>query len=222
MSKFLSRHSEGWQCARDTAFNRLVSDVQANKSKYKKLKNTSGDLRDEMISEEAFKQYESATVRDELTGLYNARYFAQKLAKELKRAKRYKRPFSLMLISLDKLDHLQKLYGNLVSCQMLQQEAKVMSSSVREVDTVFRVSPDRFAIIFPETYASKTIIVGERICEKTRAKSIISGSNTIIVTISVGIASFPTHGRQDKELLTIAGQFLEQAQKAGGNKVVTG
>jgi diguanylate cyclase (GGDEF)-like protein len=221
MSKFLSRQSEGWQCARDTAFNRLVSNVQANKLKYKNVKNATADLRDEIISEEAFKEYEKASVRDELTGLYNARYFSQKLAKELKRAKRYKRPFSLMLVSLDKLCQLQKLYGDLLTAQILQQEAAAISSSVREVDTVFRVSPDQFAVIFPETYASKTIVVGERICDRTKAKSIHSGANTVVVTVSIGIASFPIHGRQDKELLTIAAQFLEEAQKSGGNRVFT-
>ncbi len=221
MSKFLSRHSEGWQCARDTAFNRLVSDVQANKSKYRKPK-TNSDSRDEVISEETFKLYENDTVRDELTGLYNSRYFYQRLAREIKRAKRYKRPFSVMLISMDKLAHLQKLYGNLVTCQMLQQQAKTLQSAVREVDTVFRVSPDQFAILLPETYASKTVIAGERICQKSRARSIDSGANTVIVTVSIGISSFPTHSREGKELLTMAAQFLEQAQKAGGNKVCTG
>jgi diguanylate cyclase (GGDEF)-like protein len=221
MSKFLSRSSEGWNCARDTAFNRLVSNVQANKLKYRKLQNTTIDMREELLSEETFKQYEAATIRDELTGLYNSHHFTQKLAKELKRAKRYKRPFSLMLVSMDKLPQLQKLYGNLLTNQILQQEAKSIISSVREVDLVFRIGQDQFAIIFPETYASKAVTVGERICEKTRSKSVMSGPNTVAVSVSVGISSFPTHGREDKELLAVATQFLEQAQRAGGNKVFT-
>jgi len=219
MSKFLHRHSEGWQCARDTAFNRMVSDVQANKHKTRRPKNTNADLIDETLSEEKFRQYEAAAARDELTGLYNAHFFTQKLAKELKRAKRYKRPFSLMIISMDRLAQLQKLYGNLLTCQILQQQAKTIRASVREVDTVFRISPERFAILFPETYSSKAVIVGDRICERTRSKSINSGQNTVVVTVSVGIASFPTHARQEKELLATAMQFSRDAQKAGGNKV---
>jgi len=221
MSKFLSRNSEGWSCARDTAFNRLVLDVQANKLRYRQLKNTTGDLREELLSEETFRKYEKATIRDHMTGLYNRHYFLQKLAIELKRAKRYKRPFSLMLISLDKFSQLQKLYGDLLTNQILQQEAKSISSAIREVDLVFRISPEQFAIIFPETYASKAIIVGERICDKTRRNSVLSGPNSVVATVSIGIASFPTHGRQEKELQDAAAQFLEQAQKSGGNKVVT-
>jgi len=221
MSKFLSRHSEGWQCARDTAFNRLVSDVQANKVKYKKVRNASGELVEETLSEDKFKQYENSVARDELTGLYNTYFFTQKFTRELKRAIRYKRPFSLMLVSMDRMGQLQKLYGNLLTCQILQQEARTLRSSVREVDTPFRISAEQFAVLFPETYSSKATIVGQRICEKTRAQSVISGTNTVLVTVSIGIASFPTHGRQEKELLTSAMQFLQEAQKTGGNKVCT-
>jgi diguanylate cyclase (GGDEF)-like protein len=222
MSKFLNRYNEGWQCGRDTAFDRLVSNVQANKPRYKRLKTSGTESREEVITEETFKQYETATIRDELTGLYNAHYFSQKLAKEVKRAKRYKRPFSLMLISMDRLAQLQKLYGNLLTCQILQQEGDAIAACVREVDMVFRISTDQFAVIFPETYASKTIVVGKRICEAIRAKSIHSGPNTAVITVSIGIASFPTHGRQEKELMATAIQFLDQAQKAGGNTVITG
>ncbi len=221
MSKFLSRHSEGWQCARDTVFNRLVSDVQANKFKYKKVKSVNGDLIEETLSDERFKQYESAVIRDELTGLFNTHFFTQKLAKELKRSKRYKRPFSVILVSMDKMQQLQKLYGNQLTCQILQQEANILTSSVREVDFAFRIGSEQFAILLPETYASKALVVGQRICEKTRSRSITSGASTVIVTASIGIASFPSHGRQEKELLSAAKQFLQEAQKSGGNRICT-
>jgi diguanylate cyclase (GGDEF)-like protein len=221
MSKFLNRHSEGWQCAQDTVFNRLVSDVQANKLKYKQVKASSADFTEEILVEDKFKLYESKLIKDELTGLFNTHYFSEKLPKELQRCKRYKRPFSLMFVSIDRLSQLQKLYGNLLLCQVLQQEAQTLIGSIREVDLAFRVGLDQFVVIFPETYSSKATIVGQRICNRTRSQSINSGTNTVIATVSIGIASFPTHGRQEKELIATAWQLMKTAQKSGGNQVLT-
>ncbi len=222
MSKFLHRYSEGWQFARDTVFNRLASDIHASVAKRKMMKNTVDELPENILSDEKFKQYENALIRDQLTGFYNTKFFSQKLGKELVRGKRYKRPFSLMLVSIDRLGQLQKLYGDALAYQILQQEAKTIASLIRATDIPFRIRSEEFAIIFPETSSSQAIIVGQRICDKTHSRSVTSGTNTAIVTTSIGISSFPTHARQEKELLLIAMRFLQEAQKSGGNKVCNG
>src|ERR1700722_11581625 len=136
MSKFLNRESEGWQCARDDLFNRMVNNLQANKQKLKQDKTTRSTHDEEVLSADKLVEYENMAIRDPLTGVYNIRYIAHKLVKEVQRGKRYKRPFSLMLISLANLDQLRKIYGDLATEDILRAAANLISTCIRDVDIV--------------------------------------------------------------------------------------
>src|SRR5580698_4751692 len=133
MSKFLDRQSEGWHCARDTMFNRMVSNLQVSKLRYKQAKSSRLNYSEETLSEAKLQEYEDVTIRDQLTAVYNSRFFARRLIREVKRSKRYKRPFSLMLIYLDNLPALQEQFGELVAQNILRETADIVCSSIRNV-----------------------------------------------------------------------------------------
>lgn len=221
MSKFLNRESEGWNCARDDLFNRMVTNLQANKQKLRQDKSSRTTFEEEKLSASKLQEYENMATRDELTGVYNARYIAHKLVKEVKRCKRYKRPFSIMLISLDHLAHFQQSYGQAALPEFIRTRAHLINTSVREVDIVGRLSIDQFAVILPETDTSRALIVGERIREKITNLPLIQEPGFSQSAISIGLVSFPTHARDENTLLTTAAQYLEQAQQLGNNQVVT-
>ncbi len=221
MSKFLDRQSEGWQCARDTMFNRMVSNLQVTKQKYKQAKSSRGGYGEETFSEERLQEYENVAIRDQLTGVYNSRFFANRLVREVKRSKRYKRPFSLMLVYLDNLLPLQEQLGEQIAQTILTETAAIVMSSVRNVDLVARVTFNTFAVMLPETDSSRSVLVGERIKAEVRKQSVGKELVGAKVSTKIGIVSFPTHGRDENTLLATATQFVKEAQRQADGQVYT-
>jgi diguanylate cyclase (GGDEF)-like protein len=221
MSKFLNRESEGWQCARDDIFNRMVNNLQANKQKVRQDKSARSSYEEENLSADKLQEYENIATRDPLTGVYNTRYIAHKLVKEVQRGKRYKRPFSLMLISLANFLQLKKVYGDLAVDDIVKACADLVRACIRDVDILGRFSEDQFAIILPETDSSRALIVSNRIRERIAGLPISQESNTSNLSLNIGLVSFPTHARDENSLLTTALEYLEQARQLGHNQVYT-
>jgi diguanylate cyclase (GGDEF)-like protein len=221
MSKFLDRESEGWGCARDDIFNRMVNKLQKDTEKARQDKFSRSNHEEEQLSPDKLQEYENIATRDELTGLYNIRYVARKLVKEVQRCQRYKRPFSLMLVSLANFEQLKRTQGELATDEIIKAGATLISSCVREVDIVGRFGKDQFAIILPETDSSRALLVSQRLHEKIAALPINQGSNANTLSLNIGLAAFPTHARDENSLLTTAMQYLEQARRLGSNQIYT-
>jgi len=98
-----------------------------------------------------------------LTDLYNSRTFIKEMKDELKRAKRYKRPVALCMVTIDGFKDISRQYGALTSDAVLKVMGNVLRGAIRDVDIPARYSAEEFAIIFPETNASGASIVAERI-----------------------------------------------------------
>jgi len=221
MGKFLDRESEGWGCARDDIFNRMVNKLQKDTEKLRQGKFARSSHEEEQLSPDRLQEYENIATRDELTGLYNTRYIARKLVKEVQRCQRYKRPFSLMLISLANFEQLKRTHGELAIDEILKAGATLIRTCVREVDIVGRFGDDQFAIILPETDSSRALLVSQRIREKIATLPVNQGSNANTLCLNIGLAAFPTHARDENSLLTTAMQYLEQAQRLGTNQIYT-
>ncbi|MBX3138360.1 diguanylate cyclase, partial [Candidatus Obscuribacterales bacterium] len=78
------------------------------------------------------------------------------------------------------------------------------------------------AIIFPETYSSRAVVVGERIRERLKTQPINEELKHLRVTASVGVVSFPTHARDENDLMFKALEFLDVASQDGGDRVYNG
>jgi two-component system cell cycle response regulator len=164
---------------------------------------------------------ERLALLDSLTELYNSRTFLKELKDEIKRGKRYKRPVSLCMVSIDGFKEINRQYGALTGDAVLKVVAQVLRASIREVDIPARYSAEEFAIIFPETNTSGASVVAERIRQRIGTQAISHNWHNLKVTASIGLATFPTHAREHDELIARSIQALELAVQRGGDRACT-
>ncbi|MBD3167951.1 MAG: diguanylate cyclase [candidate division Zixibacteria bacterium] len=167
---------------------------------------------------------EEMAIIDELTGMYNFRYFRDKLHTEINRAIRYKQDLSILMIDIDFFKKVNDTYGHQAGNMILQQLAGLVRRCIREVDISARYGGEEFVVILPETKTEHAIIVAERIrteVEKTVFECGIEAPE-VQITVSIGVAEFKTeYQRQPELLLEEADKNLYKAKKGGRNMVVT-
>ncbi len=179
-------------------------------------------------------------VRDELTGLYNRRYFYHRLQGEIERCRRYGRRFSLVMIDVDKFKNFNDRYGHVEGDHLLSALADVFTSTLRgsdamptyELDISCRYGGEEFAIILPETESETGVDVAERIRERVITKAAVAAAERIrtevasmsikgrSITISLGVSTYPVHGEDADALVRRADEALYEAKARGRNQVV--
>jgi diguanylate cyclase (GGDEF)-like protein len=171
---------------------------------------------------EANKRYRQMAYRDELTGLYNTRYFQEAMQNELERSKRYQRPLSLIFFDIDFFKEINDSFGHLVGDVALREVAKQVSQVMRAVDIVVRYGGDEFAIIMPETDKAGLETFAERIRQSVEAMTVTVDEVPLQLTISVGGAATSGKHKKVDELAIIAAadKALYQAKRAGRNGVL--
>ncbi|MFQ6003729.1 MAG: sensor domain-containing diguanylate cyclase, partial [Candidatus Zixiibacteriota bacterium] len=103
------------------------------------------------------------TIVDELTGIYNYRYFIKKLSQEIRRAERYRQFLSLLMIDIDWFKRCNDTFGHLFGNRVLKELAQRIKDSVRDVDVVSRYGGEEFSVILPQTNKKDAQMIGERI-----------------------------------------------------------
>ena len=163
------------------------------------------------------------TVVDDLTGLYNYRYFIRKLGTEVMRATRYHQPLSLIMIDIDWFKRCNDTYGHLFGNWVLRDLARRTKESVREVDVVCRYGGEEFAVILPQTKKEDAQMIGERIRHRVESTQFVSETqgSGVNITVSLGVASFPENGKTSKELIEKMDRALYLAKGRGKNLVCT-
>ncbi|HIF9115667.1 TPA: membrane-associated sensor domain-containing protein [Photobacterium damselae] len=155
--------------------------------------------------------------RDQLTNLYNRRFFEYELDKQTVQAKRYNIPFSVILIDIDYFKRYNDALGHLQGDECLKIVAKVLNASLlRGADSVSRYGGEEFVVILPNTDIDGAIQVAERI-QSNMAKMVIPHPDSEIsnvVTLSQGIAAWKNH-RGPTQLIKEADNHLYQAKELG-------
>ncbi|CUH94255.1 hypothetical protein P22_0321 [Propionispora sp. 2/2-37] len=164
---------------------------------------------------------EVQAITDGLTGLYNYRYFRTILEQELKRAVRYKRPLSLIMIDIDYFKHYNDANGHLAGDSVLSTVATLAKQACRDVDFVVRYGGEEFAILLPETIVDEACILAERIRKGIAEHVFPNGSSQPngAVTVSIGISNYPQDAYYDIELIECADIALYTAKHSGRNCV---
>lgn len=163
---------------------------------------------------------EHQAVTDGLTGLYNYRYFYNRLQQEYKRAARYNRPLSLLMLDIDYFKSYNDTYGHTMGDVILKKISTIIKNNVRDVDTVVRYGGEEFAVILPETYFQEAYTIAERIrsaVEKCMVK-IEDNSKQTGLTVSIGVAD-SCSAESYLELIKCADSALYEAKNTTRNCV---
>lgn len=168
-----------------------------------------------------YKLTKRLAITDELTGLFNYRHLQSKLDDEMSRAGRYGKHLSLLMIDVDDFKGFNDRHGHLAGDTALAELATVMRNSVREVDMVARYGGEEFSAVLPETDAAGAYSVAEKMREAIELHSFADqdGERCCRLTVSVGLATFPSHADDKESLLREADNALYAAKNGGKNRV---
>jgi diguanylate cyclase (GGDEF)-like protein len=174
-----------------------------------------------LVNADLHKRMEKLTVEDELTGLYNFRYFRARLEDEKRRAVRYGQPLSLIMVDIDWFKQLNDCFGHEIGNSALRRLGTVIESCVRDVDILARYGGEEFMIILPQTGGAEAFTIGERIRRAVEETDFSPEPNgrPIRLTVSVGVSCFPENGLPEENLVEAVDRALYQAKGSGKNTV---
>lgn len=168
------------------------------------------------------KEITDLAVTDGLTGLGNHRAFQERLSLELERAKRYSKPLPLIIFDIDYFKTFNDSYGHQAGDKALKDIAQIIKSNLRGVDFSARYGGEEFIAILPETGYEDAAVVAERIRVKVNTYPFTTESNeNARLTISAGIACFPTDAMTETDLIRKTDQSLYFSKEHGRDKVST-
>ncbi len=158
----------------------------------------------------------SAAFLDAHTGLSNRVHFEQSLAKEIDRSQRHGREMALLLVDIDHLSQINDMLGQNRGDEAIKHVAHTIQMTLRDIDLPARYGGEEFAIMLPETPHSSALEVAERLRQKVR-KSPAPGIG--LITVSIGVATFPGNADSPAALLRDAEQALNVAKFEGRDRI---
>ena len=174
-------------------------------------------FRDISAQKAAEAQIISMALHDALTGLPNRRLFNDRMETALARAERAGDQVALLFVDLDGFKAINDRFGHDAGDAVLIESATRFAAAVRSIDTVARMGGDEFVVVLADLHAPAD---AERVAEKLvglAAEPIVEGKRRHRVSISIGLAIFPRHGRDVETLLRVADQGMYAAKSAGKN-----
>lgn len=154
---------------------------------------------------------------DGLTGIFNRRYFEMRIAEELERAQRYSANLAVMMVDIDHFKRLNDEFGHLLGDEVLKQVSALFMTQLRKGDLMCRYGGEEFAMVLPQTTGENAMDVAEKLRRMVEGHYFPGVPRP--VTISVGVADYPEHGRTRDEIIATADTALYAAKQAGRNRV---
>jgi len=158
------------------------------------------------------------SIRDELTGLYNRRFFTEQASNLLLRAKRYNEPLTLIFIDLDNFKLINDQFSHLAGDSALQTIARLISDTARGSDLTARLGGDEFVIMFPNTPVQKARQICERLTRNIEGHDWLSLFPGVVPTLSIGMAD-ASDGDTVENLIERADANLQKAKRDGRNQI---
>jgi len=156
---------------------------------------------------------------DSLTGLINRRKFDKVSAKEIKRASRYDRNLSFLMMDIDFFKSINDTYGHSVGDKVLQHFSNICIKMIRDIDITARIGGEEFVIMLPETNSDNAYIFAERFREKISNSTIEIKNQKINYTVSIGIAKLRKDIDENADtILCRADKALYKAKESGRNR----
>jgi len=161
-------------------------------------------------------ELERLSVTDPLTGLYNRLRMMEVLENEVRRSRRLRHPFAVLMADLDHFKQYNDAHGHPAGDVVLGRIGAIMREASRDVDFVARYGGEEFLLMMPETETEGAVAVAQRIRTKLENEQLAKGS----ITVSIGVAAFPGNGDAAEALIAAADAALYDAKHAGGNRVM--
>lgn len=165
-----------------------------------------------------FQKAQEQAITDGLTGVKTHRFLMEALSSEWKRSTRSSRPFSLVLMDLDRFKFVNDFYGHLEGDVVLQRVGLILEQNCRRSDIVARYGGDEFVILMPETNVEQARQIAGKLRSWIASDPLLRDKN---ITASFGIACFPIHGSTPQELIQVADASMYLSKHQGGNAVFT-
>lgn len=167
-----------------------------------------------------YQKLEVESITDGLTGVYNYRFLIRSIRLDIKRASRFKYPFSFMMIDVDNLKEYNDRNGHLSGSRALRDIAHVITESCREIDLVAKYGGDEFALLLPQTTKEGGMRLGERILKAVR-RFRFDGRRPGLLTCSIGTAIYPDDARSVESIIERADAALYLAKSRGKNSILS-
>jgi diguanylate cyclase (GGDEF)-like protein len=172
----------------------------------------------EQLREVAF-CLEQLSKTDALTELYNRRYMIEKLAEEVNRYRRNRKPFSIIIADIDDFKKVNDTYGHDCGDYIIKRTSQTLADSIRDIDAVGRWGGEEFLILLPETVAEGAVVLAERIQKNVRQAVWTYNQAQILIRLTLGIATFD--GETDLEaVIKQADRALYDGKNNGKNCIV--
>src|SRR5579859_522854 len=157
---------------------------------------------------------------DELTGFYNRRFLEDYARKVIAMGSRKGTPLGLIMMDLDHFKSFNDTFGHEVGDRILRQFAKSVTQAMRETNLAARYGGEEFVVVLPDTDLPAAERVAERIRQAVEKMVVPSGTDKPLpqVTVSLGIAMYPEHGKTLEELLKASDKALYESKHAGRNR----
>jgi two-component system cell cycle response regulator len=221
VKKELADKISGLHIGADDYLPKPYNELELNARIYASLRTKA--LQDELRMkneqlEELLGKVENMAITDALTGLYNRRRFHDVLAKECERSKRYRTPFSLVVLDIDHFKKVNDEYGHQTGDSVLKEISNIIMNNIREIDTACRVGGEEFMLILPNTEKEIAVKGIERLRDAIE-RHLFAGMDRPI-TVSMGIAGLPDAGAENEDgLIRCADYALYKAKQNGRNRI---
>ena len=157
---------------------------------------------------------------DPLTGVYNRRFGLGRLHEEFGRAIRANSPVGVLMLDLDHFKSVNDTYGHQVGDRLLTSVAALVASILRDGDILVRYGGEEFLAILPAASSENIRAIGERVRRTVEDSSLVEGSQTVRITVSIGGAAYPNQNVETEEtLVELADEALYAAKQSGRNRV---
>jgi two-component system cell cycle response regulator len=181
------------------------------------------DINERKLVEKALqdseKRYRELSIVDDLTQLYNSRYFYHQLKMEIDRVNRYdEQPLTLLLLDLDDFKHFNDAYGHVEGDQVLSRLGQVVKRCLRQTDSAYRYGGEEFTILLPMTTSEDAAVTAKRISAEFKKENFSPApGQEVHLTMSIGLAQYE---RQEdmKAFVNPVDQLMYQAKKNGKDR----
>ncbi|HVP38190.1 MAG TPA: sensor domain-containing diguanylate cyclase [Candidatus Saccharimonadales bacterium] len=161
-----------------------------------------------------YQSVKEMAVTDDLTSVYNRRYFQERLQQQAQLSERYLHPYSLVFIDIDHFKQFNDAHGHAAGDQVLAELGRLLKRWARTSDVVVRYGGDEFVVLLPHTDLDGALLAAERLRSSIEAHPFPRRRR---ITVSLGVASYPRDGKAREDLVHKADQALYLAKRSGRN-----